>query len=370
MDNEDYRHNKLQAEQQRLYIILTSEVVGVASGLALAPCAVQAGLSYLASEQWVEALRFLLSTKELFSVLGAGAEWGLRAGREHSSDAASELGPTSEERRDRFLHSMHLSDMQQSQHFIYPQVFWTSSSAVSSSDCAPTRLCPNGTVPHQDICLPLPERKKQRHNNRDGTRLCFLVVVLLTLLALTGVGLAMFQIYHLQQELDALRELSTSGHVPQSPEMLKGFLNGSAEKKVKRRAHLTGKANQQSLPLEWESTYGHAFISGVQYENRGLVIDEAGLYFVYSKVFFRGRACTAQPLNHVIFKRNPAYPDIQVLMEDQKMNYCMTMHMWGKSSYLGALFNLSRQDSVYVSVSEVKLVNFEESKTFFGLYML
>lgn len=131
-----------------------------------------------------------------------------------------------------------------------------------------------------------------------------------------------------------------------------------------------GKAIQQSHPLEWETTHGHAFISGVQYKNRGLVIDEPGLYFIYSKVFFRGQTCTSQPLDHMVFMKNPSYPDNQVLMENRKMNYCVTMHMWGKSSYLGALFNLSRQDSVYVSVSEPTLVNSEESKTFFGLYML
>ncbi|XP_053103968.1 tumor necrosis factor ligand superfamily member 6 [Hemicordylus capensis] len=262
--------------------------------------------------------------------------------------------------------------MQQNQHYMYPQVFWTNSSAVSGSDFPSPGLCPIGIVPHQDARppLPVPKRKKHRQNKRDGTCLCFLVVFLLTFFALTGVGLAMFQILHLQQELESMKELSSSGHVPQSPEMLKGLRNGTAEKKVKRRAHLTGKANQKSLPLEWESTYGHAFLSGVWFENKGLVIDEAGLYFVYSKVFFRGQTCTNQPLQHMIFKRNPTYPDIQVLMEDRKINYCVARHMWGRSSYLGAIFNLSRQDSLYVSVSEVTLVNFEESKTFFGLYML
>lgn len=133
---------------------------------------------------------------------------------------------------------------------------------------------------------------------------------------------------------------------------------------------ISGKANQKSLPLAWESSYGHAFLSGVRYENKGLVIDESGLYFVYSKVFFRGQDCTNKPFDHRVFKRNPSYPGIQVLMEDRKMNYCPTKLMWGKSSYLGAVFNLTSQDSLYVNVSEIKLVNSEESKTFFGLYML
>lgn len=100
------------------------------------------------------------------------------------------------------------------------------------------------------------------------------------------------------------------------------------------------------------------------------MIDEAGLYFVYSKVFFRGQHCSIQPLDHVVFKRNPAYSGSETLMEDRKMNYCMGTRMWSSGSYLGALFNLSRQDSLYVNVSQLTLVHYEESKTFFGLYML
>lgn len=131
-----------------------------------------------------------------------------------------------------------------------------------------------------------------------------------------------------------------------------------------------GKANQKSLPLEWQSIYGHVFISGVRYTNRGLLIEEAGVYVVYAKVFFRGQVCTNQPLHHMVFKRNLAYPNVQVLMEDRLMNYCVPKHMWSRNSYLGAMFNLSRHDSVYVNVSDATLVNMEESKTFFGLYKL
>ncbi|XP_054837722.1 tumor necrosis factor ligand superfamily member 6 [Eublepharis macularius] len=258
--------------------------------------------------------------------------------------------------------------MQRSPPPLYPQVFWTSSSAVSSSSCGPLGLYPTGAGPPQDNCSswPVPQRARQRSNSKDGTCLCFLAAFLLILLALTGVGLAMFRIFRLQKEL----EVTSSGHMPQSPEMHKGFLNKTTEKMIKRRAHVTGKANQKSLPLEWDNTYGHAFVSGVRYENKGLVIDEAGLYFVYSKVFFRDQDCINQPLDHVVFKKSKGYPRPQVLMEDRKMNYCSTKGIWSTSSYLGALFNLSRQDSVYVNVSQVTLVNPEESKTFFGLYML
>ena len=52
------------------------------------------------------------------------------------------------------------------------------------------------------------------------------------------------------------------------------------------------------------------------------------------------------------------------------MNYCTTGQMWARSGYLGAVFNLTSADHLYVNVSELSLVNFEESKTFFGLYKL
>ncbi|KAH1166156.1 hypothetical protein KIL84_015328 [Mauremys mutica] len=256
-----------------------------------------------------------------------------------------------------------LPTMQQNLNYVYPQIFWVDSCA--SPTCAPS--APVATCPP-----PVPERRRRKQSNkRDGTCLCFLVVFLLVLLALAGVGLGMFQIVQLQKELAELRELTSTGHVSSSMEKRIGLLNVTAEKKVIRKAaHLTGKADQKALPLEWVATLGHAFTSNIQYRHRSLVINETGLYFVYSKVFFRGKICNNLPLDHIVFKQNPAYPASQVLMEDRKMNYCAAGKMWARGSYLGALFNLTKSDSLYVNVSETALVNFEESKTFFGLYKL
>lgn len=124
------------------------------------------------------------------------------------------------------------------------------------------------------------------------------------------------------------------------------------------------------MPLEWEDTYGIALVSGVKYKKGSLVINDTGLYFLYSKVYFRGQSCSNQPLSHKVYMRNSKYPHDLVLMEGRMMNYCTTGKMWARSSYLGAVFNLTSADHVYVNVSELSLVSFEESKTFFGLYKL
>lgn len=133
---------------------------------------------------------------------------------------------------------------------------------------------------------------------------------------------------------------------------------------------LPGNPSQRDLPLEWEPVSGHAFTNGIQYRNQGLVINETGLYYVYSNVLFRGSICSSQMLSHVVYKTNPASPGSHVLMEDKYINYCANQKMWARKSYLGALFKLRERDSLYVNVSKISLVNFEESKTFFGLFKL
>lgn len=133
---------------------------------------------------------------------------------------------------------------------------------------------------------------------------------------------------------------------------------------------ISGNPSSRSVLLEWEDTYGTALISGVKYKKGGLVINVPGLYFVYSKVYFRGHSCTNQPLSHKVYMRNSKYLGDLVLMEEKKLNYCTPGQMWAHSSYLGAVFNLTSADHLYVNISQLSLINFDESKTFFGLYKL
>lgn len=216
--------------------------------------------------------------------------------------------------------------------------------------------------------LPPPPLKKSKEHK---TGLCLLVLFFIVLVALVGLGLAMFQLYHLQKELAELRESFSQRHTTSSMEKQVGHPSLPSEKKEARKvAHLTGKSNTRSNPLEWEDTYGIALISGVKYEKGSLVINDTGLYFVYSKVYFRGQACNNQPLSHKVYMRNSKYRQDLVLLEGKMMDYCTVGRMWARSSYLGAVFNLTSADHLHVNVSEISLVNFEESKTFFGLYKL
>ncbi|CAN0219392.1 unnamed protein product [Bubo scandiacus] len=253
--------------------------------------------------------------------------------------------------------------MQQNLNYVYPQIFWVDGCANASTSCPPA-------PPVAPFPPPVPDRRRKPRDNRERRSVGFLVISLLILLALTGVGLSMFQIFHLEKELAELRESASTEHIPPALEKLIGQKEQSMKKEVTKAAHLTGNPAQRDLPLEWEPISGHAFTDGIQYRDQGLVINETGLYFVYSNVLFRGSICSSQVLTHVVYKKNPASPGSHILMEDKGINYCTSQKTWARKSYLGALFKLRKMDSLHVNVSKIALVSFEESKTFFGLFKL
>ncbi|NXD27025.1 TNFL6 factor, partial [Spelaeornis formosus] len=244
----------------------------------------------------------------------------------------------------------------------YPQIFWLDGCADAGKPPAP---------PAAPFPPPLPERRRKPRSDRERRSGGFLVVFLLILVAFTGVGLCIFKVFHLEKEVDELREVRVTGARSQCPpDLCAGQKEQSPRKELRKAAHLTGNPAQQDLPLAWEPISGHAHTSGIQYQERGLLVSEPGLYFVYSNVLFRGSACDSQLLSHVVYKRNPASPGSLVLMEDKATNFCTGQRMWARNSYLGALFKLRKMDSVHVNVSKIALVSFEESKTFFGLFKL
>jgi len=93
-----------------------------------------------------------------------------------------------------------LPAMQQNLNYVYPQIFWVDGCTNTSTSCPPAP--PSASFPP-----PVPDRRKKTRNNRERRSVGFLVISLLILLALTGVGLSMFQIFHLEKQLAELREV-------------------------------------------------------------------------------------------------------------------------------------------------------------------
>eukprot|EP00079_Xenopus_tropicalis_P009838 XP_002934199.2 PREDICTED: tumor necrosis factor ligand superfamily member 6 isoform X1 [Xenopus tropicalis] len=258
--------------------------------------------------------------------------------------------------------------MQQDMRYAQPSVFWTD----------PCRTPPLPPLPPNQVNMPLPPpfpdfRRKRR---KDGTCTYLLIMFLLILLALFGVGLGTYKIIELQKELDNVKEISGDQALPPALEKLIGLNKHPTEKKESRlAAHVTGKEGKEgkegpTLPLAWEETFGRAFTSGIQYKNRGLVVNQTGLYFLYSSIYFRSTSCQSKELSHTVYKKSKRYPGELILMQNTEYQYCTSNNKWGRHSYLGSLFNFTMDETIYVNVSDVKLVGFDESRTFFGLYKL
>ncbi|XP_014345429.1 tumor necrosis factor ligand superfamily member 6 [Latimeria chalumnae] len=259
--------------------------------------------------------------------------------------------------------------MQQNLNHIYPQMFYMDGGTENTP-----RPCIYSIPTAYSLPPPIVRRKKK---TRDCSPVFNTSVFILVLLALAGVGVGIFFILKLQWELNQLKEVVPTATLMPAVEKHIGLPSVSEQKKEpKKAAHLTGYAgknvNTGSKTLMWEHVFGLAFTSGIEYKGGGLFINETGLYFIYSKVYFRAQDCKGGhlSLSHIVFKRTPRYSRDITLMETKKLNFCSNTGMWTRSTYLGGIFNLTRMDSVYVNVSDLSLVSSDETKTFFGLYKI
>lgn len=85
-----------------------------------------------------------------------------------------------------------------------PHIFWVDGCAETGAPCPPA-------VPSAPFPPPVPDRST-KPRNKGGERgerssTGFLVMFLLILVAFTGVGLSIFKIFHLEKEVDELREV-------------------------------------------------------------------------------------------------------------------------------------------------------------------
>lgn len=117
-----------------------------------------------------------------------------------------------------------LDTMQQPLDYPYPSIFWVDSSA-SSPWASPGSVfpCPSSVPgrPGQGGYHRHPQHYRHRHpclhyattsEEEEGLAgLCLLVVFFMVLVALVGLGLGIFQLFHLQKELAELREVSCLG---------------------------------------------------------------------------------------------------------------------------------------------------------------
>lgn len=163
-------------------------------------------------------------------------------------------------------------------------------------------------------------------------------------------------------------------------------------------AHITGitrRSNSALIPISkdgktlgqkiesWESSRkGHSFLNHVLFRNGELVIEQEGLYYIYSQTYFRFQEAEdaskmvskdkvrTKQLVQYIYKYT-SYPDPIVLMKSAR-NSCWSRDAeYGLYSiYQGGLFELKKNDRIFVSVTNEHLMDLDQEASFFGAFLI
>ncbi|XP_015147113.1 tumor necrosis factor ligand superfamily member 10 isoform X2 [Gallus gallus] len=162
-------------------------------------------------------------------------------------------------------------------------------------------------------------------------------------------------------------------------------------------AHLTGSSKRSSASPHnylsyrgighkihsWESSRrGHSFLYNVELWNGELVVPQTGFYYIYSQTYFRFRENEDEDSGLLERIKNPKqlvqyiykltnYPDPILLMKSARTSCWSKKAEYGLYSiYQGGVFQLKREDRIFVSVSNSDIVDMDKEASFFGAFMI
>ncbi|XP_053316559.1 tumor necrosis factor ligand superfamily member 10 [Spea bombifrons] len=127
---------------------------------------------------------------------------------------------------------------------------------------------------------------------------------------------------------------------------------------------------------EWKSHKKPSFLNNFEIEHGELIIKKSGFYFIYSQTYFRMQSGSnseenigKQFVQHIY--KVTSYPNPILLMKNVK-TAC-----WSKNAdyalnsiYQGGIFQFYENDRIFVTVSDIGLVDMDERGTFFGAFQL
>ena len=124
-------------------------------------------------------------------------------------------------------------------------------------------------------------------------------------------------------------------------------------------------------------------LNRLEYRYGRLVIQEPGIYFVYSQVHFveyfqrdensDSHHSQSSSYSHYVYKYNAILPNggNQLLLHHSSspcQSKSKDFHEY--TSYVGAIFKLKPQDEIFVKVSNISMVEWDSRATYFGLYQI
>ncbi|XP_065603979.1 tumor necrosis factor ligand superfamily member 10 isoform X3 [Cyrtonyx montezumae] len=184
---------------------------------------------------------------------------------------------------------------------------------------------------------------------------------------------------------DRTQALPRRDEPPQGPTLrIAAHLTGSS-KRSSSSPH-TGYLSHRGIGQKihsWESSRrGHSFLYNVELWNGELVVPQTGFYYIYSQTYFRFRENENEDSGLLERVRNPKqlvqyiyrltnYPDPILLMKSARTSCWSKKAEYGLYSiYQGGVFQLKREDRIFVSVSNSDIVDMDKEASFFGAFMI
>ncbi|XP_064929912.1 tumor necrosis factor ligand superfamily member 10 isoform X2 [Columba livia] len=177
----------------------------------------------------------------------------------------------------------------------------------------------------------------------------------------------------------------TDGQQPRGPiNRIAAHLTGNSNRKssLSPRNSSPRRGNGQKIN-NWESSRkGHSFLYNVELRNGELVIPQTGFYYIYSQTYFRFRENENEDSDLLAQIRNPKqlvqyvykltnYPEPILLMKSARTSCWSKKAEYGLYSiYQGGVFQLKREDRIFVSVSNGDIVDMDKEASFFGAFMI
>ncbi|XP_012886735.1 PREDICTED: lymphotoxin-alpha [Dipodomys ordii] len=138
-------------------------------------------------------------------------------------------------------------------------------------------------------------------------------------------------------------------------------------------AHLVGDIHTPGS-LSWTANTDRTFLHGFTVNNNTLVVPTAGLYFVYSQVFFSGNSCpsdgTPLLLTHEVQLFSSQYPNHVPILSAQTSLCPGIEGPWMRSLYVGAVFVLTQGDQLSTQTNGLSHLDLRPSSVYFGAFSL
>ncbi|XP_062298909.1 tumor necrosis factor ligand superfamily member 14-like [Scomber scombrus] len=133
-------------------------------------------------------------------------------------------------------------------------------------------------------------------------------------------------------------------------------------------AHLTDGQDAVSTQeiLAW-STVADPLLYQMDYKDRSLVIQKAGYYYIYSKLFFSDNGT----FHHLVNQKSEKFAGKSLnLLQSRKYSESLKFSI-KSNSYLGGVFYLDKGDAIFVEVSNTtKIMRNKPTENVFGAFMI